>query len=206
MQFTKCLFAATLTILVPSSHAMAQGSKTSIETIAILRHGEKPDAGLGQLNCQGLNRSLALPAVIANHFGKPDKIFAPDPSGQKEDEGKLYNYVRPLATIEPTAIRFALPVDTSFGLKDIAGLQQAIEKPENRNSTILVAWEHKQARKLAKSLIKSHGGDPDLLPKWHGDDFDSLYVIRIDQQNPQTPATFEHLAEGLDHLSTVCPQ
>ena len=72
----------------------------------LVRHGEKPDKGLGQLDCQGLNRALALPAVIAKIFGKPSAIFAPDPSQQKEDDGVSYDYVRPLATIEPTAIFF----------------------------------------------------------------------------------------------------
>jgi hypothetical protein len=61
------------------------------ETIVLVRHGEKPAEGLGQLNCQGLNRALALPVVIGKLFARPDA-----------------NYVRPLATIEPTAIAFAL--------------------------------------------------------------------------------------------------
>ncbi len=52
------------------------------ETIVFVRHGEKPAAGLGQLDCQGLNRALALPPVIAA-FGKVDAIFAPNPSQQK---------------------------------------------------------------------------------------------------------------------------
>jgi hypothetical protein len=33
-------------------------------TIVIVRHGEKPPAGLGQLSCQGLNRALALSQVL----------------------------------------------------------------------------------------------------------------------------------------------
>ncbi|EJN01625.1 hypothetical protein [Phyllobacterium sp. YR531] len=202
----KYAVATAIAVLMLPAQAMAQGLKPPVETIVILRHGEKPEGGLGQLDCQGLNRSLALPAIIASKFGKPDRIFAPDPAEQKEDEGAFYNYIRPLATIEPTAIRFGLPVDTSFGLKDITGLQAALERPENRSATIVVAWEHKQARKLAKNLVRSHGGDPDTVPKWRGSDFDSLYVIRIDQQNPKNPAQFEHMAEGLDHLSQICPQ
>jgi hypothetical protein len=39
----------------------------------------------------------------------------------------LYDYVRPLATVEPTAIFFTLPVDTSFGFSDIIDLQAALE-------------------------------------------------------------------------------
>jgi len=89
------------------------------ETIVLVRHGEKPAEGLGQLNCQGLNRAVALPVVIGKLFGRPDAIFAPDPAQPKEDYGRLYNYVRPLATIEPTAIAFGLPVDASIGVSDL---------------------------------------------------------------------------------------
>jgi hypothetical protein len=28
--------------------------------VRVIRHGEKPEGGFGQLNCQGLNRALAL--------------------------------------------------------------------------------------------------------------------------------------------------
>src|SRR5277367_623741 len=88
--------------------AAAQAAVT--ETIVLVRHGEKPALGLGQLDCQGLNRALALPAVIGKELGEPTAIFAPDPAQSKEDHGQPYNYVRPLATIEPTAIAFGLPV------------------------------------------------------------------------------------------------
>jgi hypothetical protein len=80
--------------------ANACATDNTVETLVFVRHGEKPAEGLGQLSCKGLNRSLALPAVIAAKFGKPDAIFAPDPGQQKNDGGHPYYYVRPLATIE----------------------------------------------------------------------------------------------------------
>jgi hypothetical protein len=88
-----------------------------------MRHGEKPAEGLGQLDCQGLNRALALPHVLKRKFGIPDYIFAPDPRQLVLDHGNLYYYIRPLATIEATAIRLGKPVNTRFGYKQIAGLQ-----------------------------------------------------------------------------------
>ena len=97
-----------------------------VETLVFVRHGEKPAQGFGQLDCQGLNRSLALPAVIAAKFGKPDAIFAPDPGQQKDDSGHPYYYVRPLATIEPTAIQFQLPVQTPYGFAQIDKLGAAL--------------------------------------------------------------------------------
>ena len=90
------------------------------QTIVFVRHGEKPPEGLGQIDCQGLNRALALPQVLAKQYGKPDVIFAPDPRQRVRDQGQQYNYIRPLATIEPTAIRFGKPVQTTFGYKQIA--------------------------------------------------------------------------------------
>ncbi|HXC36205.1 MAG TPA: hypothetical protein VNV43_10045, partial [Candidatus Acidoferrales bacterium] len=80
----------------------------TVETLICIRHGEKPPGGLGQLTCRGLNRSLALPDVLLKKFGAPQFIFAPNPT-QKVDPGGYY-YVRPLTTIEPTAIRCGLPV------------------------------------------------------------------------------------------------
>jgi hypothetical protein len=49
------------------------------ETIVAIRHAEKPAASLGQLTCRGLNRALALPKVLIPRYGKPDRIYAPDP-------------------------------------------------------------------------------------------------------------------------------
>ncbi len=70
----------------------AAGSSKSddvTQTLVFIRHGEKPNEGLGQLNCKGLNRALALPPVIANSFGRPDVIYAPNPSDKKKTRGAL---------------------------------------------------------------------------------------------------------------------
>jgi hypothetical protein len=175
------------------------------QTIVFLRHGEKPDRGLGQLSCQGLNRSLALASVMAKMFPKPVVIFAPNPNKQKQDGGQLYNYVRPLATIEPTAIALGLPVDTTFGYDDIAGLKRALNNAKLATAVIFVAWEHKQIVKIAKSLIIQHGGDAHVVPKWRGDNFDSLYVVRIWRTPDGSNASFEQKQEGLDHRPEICP-
>jgi hypothetical protein len=108
-------------------------SDDAVETIVLVQHGEKPDKGLGQLDCQGLNRALALPPVIAKTFGRPSAVFAPDPSQQREDYGVSYDYVRSLATIELTAIFFELPVNASFGVSNTDGLRAALEQPLWRN-------------------------------------------------------------------------
>ena len=185
--------------------ASAARSDDAVETVVLVRHGEKPDKGLGQLDCQGLNRALALPRMIAKTFGRPDAIFAPNPSVQKEDSGQPYDYVRPLATIEPAAISFGLPVDASLGLDDTDGLRAALERPLYRNALVLVAWEHKLIETIARGLLAAHGADPDVVPKWHGHDFDSIYVVTISRTGDAAKATFAHKQEGLDGQPETCP-
>ena len=51
-----------LILLATAGHLA--GPAFAAETIIFLRHGEKPEEGLGQLNCRGLNRALALPPVV----------------------------------------------------------------------------------------------------------------------------------------------
>jgi hypothetical protein len=70
---------ATLIFLIPVASAIGDEINGAAETIVFVRHGEKPEGGLGQLSCQGLNRALALPSVIADSFGRPEAIFAPNP-------------------------------------------------------------------------------------------------------------------------------
>jgi hypothetical protein len=176
------------------------------QTIAFIRHGEKPAAGLGQLDCQGLNRALALPPVIARVLGRPDALFAPDPAHRKTDGGKLYDYIRPLATVEPTAISLGMPVDTSYGVNDIVGLRGALERPVYRHASILVAWEHVQIEKLARAMLAAHGGDASTVPKWRYDDFDSIYIVRLAWKGERAVATFERQGQGLDGQPTTCPK
>ena len=61
---------------VPLIGGKAGPTEQAVETIVFIRHGEKPEGGFGQLNCQGLNRALALAPIIAKSFGRPDAIFA----------------------------------------------------------------------------------------------------------------------------------
>lgn len=174
----------------------------NVRIIVFMRHGEKPQNGLGQLNCRGLNRSLALPAVLIRLFGRPDRIIAPNPSQLKDDDGQAYAYVRPLATIEPTAIANGLPVDTTIGYDDVDALVKALAPTDHKEYVTFVAWEHKKLVKAAKSLMKAAGGNPDDVPKWPGDDFDSLYVLKF-PDNGGKPQ-FEHRSQGLASLPDTC--
>ena len=204
MIICKYLSAAIVAALALSSGMNAAAlAEPADERIVFVRHGEKPPGGLGQLNCRGLNRALALPAFIAAHFGKPDAIFAPDPAKQKKDQGRPYDYVRPLITIEPTAIKFGLPVDADIGFSDVERLQAALEAPEYRGAFVLVAWEHKLIDVVVRNLLSAHGADPGLVPTWAEDDYDSVDVVTIDANGH---ATFAHTMEGLDGQPESCPR
>ena len=159
---------------------------------------------MGQLSCQGLNRALALGAVLKKDFGKPDVIFAPDPAVQKADSGRMYDYVRPLATIEPAAIAFGLPVDASIGVMDIKALQTAVDAPTLRNALVFVAWEHKQLVTFARLLLQANGGNAADVPDWSHKDFDSIYVVRIERDGGASSAAFRRLQENLNGLATTC--
>ena len=114
-------------------------------------------------------------------------------------------YVRPLATIEPTAIQCSLPVNTHFGFTDIAGLEQELSKPAYAGATVFVAWEHRYLDDFVKNTVKASGGDSSKVPGWQGNDFDSIFVVRLVHNKRGTTVTFTHDNEGLDHLSTDCP-
>jgi hypothetical protein len=192
-------------VLLMLATLSARAASDDVETIVMVRHGEKPPAGLGQLNCQGLNRSLALPHVIDTRYGKPDFIFAPDPAKQKDDRGTKYDYVRPLATIEPTAIYFGLPVNTSIGFSKTGDLREALLSPQYRRSLVVVAWEHTIIEKLARKIIADEGGDSATVPHWQGSDFDSIYVVRITRSADKTQAVFTLEHQGLNNQPMKCP-
>ena len=177
------------------------------QTLIMLRHGEKPEGGYGQLSCKGLNRSLALIKTLPAKFGKADQIYAPSTASQKRDPAGTFNYIRPLATIEPTAIAQGLPVNTAFDMLAIDGLQQQLLNPLRHGKTVYIAWEHKQLREMAADIMRRYGGKDGAaqVPIWGKDDFDSLYVIDIDYGNGKPVARFRRDKQGLNDLPDACP-
>jgi hypothetical protein len=191
--------------IMPGFRSASAADIAKLETIVLIRHGEKPPAGLGQLDCQGLNRALALPAVIRKAFGRPAAIFAPNPAEQKADSGTLYDYVRPLATVEPAAIAFGLPIHANIGQSRIDDLRQQLELPVYHDALVLVGWEHHAIVPLVRTLLQAHGGNAQSVPNWNNDDFDSIYVVKIHWTGTASTASFEISHEGLDGQATSCP-
>ncbi len=174
------------------------------ETLVFFRHGEKPSGGYGQITCQGLQRALALPAVLTRQFGNPHYLFASNPSATIVDPAGTFSYVRPLATIEPTAIRLGLPVNTQFGYADIAGLQSELLSSAYASSTVFISWEHLKLQQLVQNIMNAYGSGV-TVPAWPSGDFDSLYIVRLTKSGGTTTAQFEHDFEGLNNLPTTCP-
>ena len=198
------LLAALSWFAIASPLLAGSPDAAQVETIVGIRHGEKPAGNsLGQLNCRGLNRALALPKVLIAKYGRPNFIFAPDPAMTSSAPD---SYVRPLMTIEPTAIRLTMPVDAQIGAHDIQRLQQVITGPAYEESLIFVAWEHGQLDKFARNLVQTYGGNPSIVPPWPSSDYDSIFVIRLTRRGGRTSVFFRRDHENLDsHLSDNCP-
>jgi hypothetical protein len=177
--------------------------------LILVRHGEKPSNGLGNLNCKGLNRSLALPNVLLNLFNKPDFIFAPNPARKICDDGMCFNYIRPLVTIEPTAIRCNLPINSDYGYTQIHELLHELTKDKYFDKTIFIAWEHNNLDKFAKLFAKyvmKIENPGSFIPEWKSDDFDSIFIF----QRKETPINifeydFSIDKENLNNVSDKCP-
>ncbi|MNE92961.1 hypothetical protein D3C80_1907480 [compost metagenome] len=52
-----------------------------------------------------------------------------------------------------------------------------------------------------KNIVAARGGDANLVPKWPGSDFDSIFVVTLDQGK----VTFKQESEGLTQLAETCP-
>ncbi len=196
--------AGTLATAKFSSTAVAATTVSGTETLVFMRHGEKPSGGYGQLTCQGLQRALALPPVLTSRYGNARYVYAPNPAVMIPDSAGSFYYVRPLATIEPTAVKLGLPVNTQYGYSDISGLQSALVNSSYANSTIYIAWEHLYLQQLVQDLMNTYGGGV-TVPAWSSTDYDSLYVVRLTYGNGTITAQFTHDYEGLNNLSTSCP-
>ena len=172
----------------------------NVEKIIIVRHGEKPKADLGQLSCKGLNRSLKLPDYFHKNFSKPIAIFAPNPAVKNQG----YNYVRPLATIEPTAIGLSMPVNTEVGYNEVDQLVSTLLADNDHTGTVIVAWEHKNIVKVAHKLLdKFDNISP--VPDWKENEYNMVFEFTINWNERPTKITFNVQSENIKHLSDKCP-
>ena len=178
------------------------------QTLVFLRHAEKPGEGLGQLNCQGLNRALDLASVLPERFGKADYVFAANPSRHVEEGSKdqSYSYIRPLMTISPSAIRLGLPVNIDYGANDTDALAEELLRDKYRNATVYTAWSHGYLPELINAVAgKALGEERVITEDWSGDDFDTLYVLTLTWHDGKASLLSRNVRQGLNDGAHSCP-
>ncbi|WP_277758540.1 histidine phosphatase family protein [Pseudomonas sp. A34-9] len=201
------LAVSALFLSLESSESRAQ-PVDGTQTLVFLRHAEKPEGGLGQLNCQGLNRAIELSTLLPEKFGKADYVFAANPTRNVE-EGELdnsYSYIRPLMTISPAAIKLGLPVNIEFSANDTSDLARELLEDKYHNSTIYTAWSHGYLPELINKVAgKAVGEKQNITEDWAGNDFDSLYVLTLTWHNGKASLQSHSYKQGLDHGKETCP-
>ena len=168
----------------PGSAASATGNAQL--KIVLIRHAEKPKQG-DNLTCQGLNRSLQLPAVLHSRFGLPTTTYIPAMA-----LGDSTKHSRMFQTIIPFAVKYNLPLTSKFAEDDSTQLAQ---EALNKRGTVLVIWEHKRIPSLAHAL-----GVADKSLHWPDDDYDSIWIITF----RHGVARLTRSREGLKPV-TACP-
>lgn len=183
----------------------AHGSVVANVTVVMMRHAEKPAEDLGQLSCQGLNRALKLAPLLASRFGKADTVIAPNPAIKMKKGNADWNYVRPLATIEPYAISMGLPVSTTFGWNQSAAMVNLLLA--RNHGLVVVAWEHHVLVDIARQMMSRLGGEINI-PVWDKNDFDTLFVFNIATSTFAAPKliSFSTQQQGLNGQPTTCPK
>ncbi|QXI10094.1 histidine phosphatase family protein [Pseudomonas zeae] len=201
------LAVSALFLSLESSESRAQ-PVDGTQTLVFLRHAEKPEGGLGQLNCQGLNRAIDLSTLLPEKFGKADYVFAANPTRNVE-EGELdnsYSYIRPLMTISPAAIKLGLPVNIEFSANDTSDLARELLEDKYHNSTIYTAWSHGYLPELINKVAGNAVGEKqNITDDWAGNDFDTLYVLTLTWHNGKASLQSHSYKQGLDHGKETCP-
>ncbi|AZD54056.1 hypothetical protein C4K19_2269 [Pseudomonas chlororaphis subsp. aurantiaca] len=205
--FPALMLTSALLLSLESSESRAQ-PVDGTQTLIFLRHAEKPAGGLGQLNCQGLNRAIDLASLLPEKFGKANYVFAANPTRNVE-EGELdnsYSYIRPLMTISPSAIKLGLPVNIEFSANDTSELANELLHDRYHNSIIYTAWSHGYLPELINKVAREAVGEKrTITDDWASNDFDSLYVLTLTWHNGKATLDSRSYKQGLDNGEENCP-
>ncbi|GAB2805804.1 hypothetical protein GCM10027043_00570 [Ferruginibacter profundus] len=156
--------------------------------MVIIRHGEKPGKG-DNLNCMGLNRALALPAVLDTVTGRPDYTYVPTIS-----TGKKTSSVRMFQTVTPFAIKDSLTINSHYEETATDSVAKDVLK---KRGMVLMVWEHSNIPPLAKALVgKKHAG---IIGGWNKLDFDSIWTIDF-KLSKKGNLTFCRYATGQENI------
>jgi hypothetical protein len=160
-----------------SNPASVSGALTNAMTLVLLRHGEKalqmngntPAPGTttpnvpenGNMCSIGQTRAQLLPATLSTLFGCPDYIIAPNPSELTGSANSFY--VRPLATIEPTATTIGFPVYTPYGYTNTPWLaydlltNSVFTQTASTPNIAFIDWEHNNLINLTNYIVGAGG-------------------------------------------------
>src|SRR5579863_5027199 len=141
----------------------AQIPSHAVLRVVIIRHAEKPLKG-DNLNCQGLNRSIRIPAILVAKFGVPDYTYVP---AMGLDSSTRHS--RMFQTIIPLAVKYNLIINTKFAEKDSDGVALDIR---SKSGTVLMVWEHRDLTPVVRAF-----GIRDFNLHWSDDDYDSIWII-----------------------------
>ena len=201
------LIAGAISLAVHADKVFAR-PLDGVQTLVFMRHAEKPADGLGQLNCQGLNRAIDLATLLPQRYGKADYVFAADPSRQVEEgaDDDAYSYVRPLMTINPSAIKLGLPINLEYSANDTRALANELTDDKYHNATIYTAWSHGYLPELINGVAsKALGKKTTLTDDWSGGDFDSLYVLTLTWKDGKASLLSRVDKQGLNNGAKGCP-
>ncbi|KAK7994585.1 hypothetical protein PG991_016173 [Apiospora marii] len=113
-------------------------------TVYFIRHGEKPKKGDG-LNSDGVKRAQCLRGV----FGVASDYNITHVMAQRPKKNGKQK--RPYDTVLPLATDMGLDVDTSCKRDDIDCVVDIIKNYKG-DGNILICWEHKRMKDVAKAL------------------------------------------------------
>ena len=206
--FLPALLATSALFLSLESRESRAQPADGTQTLVFLRHAEKPAGGLGQLNCQGLNRAIELATLLPEKFGKANYVFAANPTRNVE-EGELnnsYSYIRPLMTISPSAIKLGLPVNINFSANDTSDLADELLQNKYHNSVIYTAWSHGYLPELINKVAgEAVGKKQKITEDWESGDYDSLFVLTLTWHNGKASLQSRSYKQGLDNGLQTCP-
>ena len=109
-------------------------------------------------------------------------------------------------TIEPTAIRCELPVNTEFGYTQIDSLAEELRKSDYQNALIFMAWEHGELDRFAQLMIGLYGGDAGQVPFWRENDYDTIFVDdhELKMVLVKAPSSFLVLRPSNRNIAQAC--
>lgn len=201
------LAAGALFLALDSRESRAQPADGT-QTLVFLRHAEKPEGGLGQLNCQGLNRAIDLATLLPEKFGKANYVFAANPTRNVEEgeQDNSYSYIRPLITISPSAIKLGLPVNINFSANDTSDLADELLQDKYHNSVIYTAWSHGYLPELINKVAgEAVGKKQTIADDWESNDYDSLFVLTLTWHNGKASVVSHSYKQGLNNGPQSCP-